>query len=424
MQRRACCWCFPGLSSAGAGPTGRASSRSWSSCSPSCAGPATTTDVLDLEAELGNPADDVARESFLQIADGLLAEREADLVVVSCWSALQYSAAAGRRRACPPAAPGRGDRRVRPPRLGAPGRLQRSGRALRLAHRRRGGGRGAHAGGAGGGRRARDGRLPLARGHAAAARRGPPARLRGVPVHGRGAAGARPLPQPRLPVQRAGVPAAPRRRRLARVPAGRRRRGRRRRRRAAPGQGAGARSGVRLRGRLAARRAGPAGGRRPARPRAQRHRPARRPPASGRRQALPGPGAARPRGGHALAGAARAHRPGAVSAEGRRTRHGAAGVPERQGRAPRALASSSTSPARPRSRPRRRWTRSSASSWASPTRRSPSTRSRGRTCRSAKRGPTSTLRRRASARASSTPSGGRSGSTLTPPLRRSSRAAS
>ncbi len=50
------------------------------------------TDVLDLEAELGNPADDVARESFLQIADGLLAEREADLVVVSCWSALQYSA--------------------------------------------------------------------------------------------------------------------------------------------------------------------------------------------------------------------------------------------------------------------------------------------------------------------------------------------
>jgi hypothetical protein len=50
-------------------------------------------DVLDLEAELGNPVDDVARESFLQIADGLLAEREADLVVISCWSALQYTAA-------------------------------------------------------------------------------------------------------------------------------------------------------------------------------------------------------------------------------------------------------------------------------------------------------------------------------------------
>jgi hypothetical protein len=50
-------------------------------------------DVLDLEAELGNPADDTARESFLQIADGLLAEREAELVVVSCWSALQYTAA-------------------------------------------------------------------------------------------------------------------------------------------------------------------------------------------------------------------------------------------------------------------------------------------------------------------------------------------
>lgn len=59
------------------------------------------TDVLDLEAELGNPQDDAARESFLQIGGSLLAEREADLVVVSCWSALQYTAAvsvAGRAR--------------------------------------------------------------------------------------------------------------------------------------------------------------------------------------------------------------------------------------------------------------------------------------------------------------------------------------
>ena len=58
-------------------------------------------DVIDLEAELGNPADDVARESFLQLAGGLLAERRADLVVISCWSALQYTAAvavAGRVR--------------------------------------------------------------------------------------------------------------------------------------------------------------------------------------------------------------------------------------------------------------------------------------------------------------------------------------
>lgn len=58
-------------------------------------------DVLDLEAELGNPQDDVARESFLQIGGSLLAEREADLVVISCWSALQYTAAvavAGRVR--------------------------------------------------------------------------------------------------------------------------------------------------------------------------------------------------------------------------------------------------------------------------------------------------------------------------------------
>ena len=51
------------------------------------------TDALDLECELGNPVDDAARESFLHISGGLLAEREADLVVVSCWSALQYSAA-------------------------------------------------------------------------------------------------------------------------------------------------------------------------------------------------------------------------------------------------------------------------------------------------------------------------------------------
>ena len=50
-------------------------------------------DVLDLEAELGNPQDDVARESYLQIGGALLAEREADLVVISCWSALQYTAA-------------------------------------------------------------------------------------------------------------------------------------------------------------------------------------------------------------------------------------------------------------------------------------------------------------------------------------------
>ena len=51
------------------------------------------TDVLDLEVELGNPLDEVGRESFLQIGGALLAEHEADLVVVSCWSALQYTAA-------------------------------------------------------------------------------------------------------------------------------------------------------------------------------------------------------------------------------------------------------------------------------------------------------------------------------------------
>jgi hypothetical protein len=56
------------------------------------------TRVLDLEAELGNPEDDVARESFLQIGGALLADREADLVVVSCWSALQYAAAVAAAR--------------------------------------------------------------------------------------------------------------------------------------------------------------------------------------------------------------------------------------------------------------------------------------------------------------------------------------
>ncbi len=50
-------------------------------------------DVLDLEAELGNPGDDAAREAFLSRAETLLAERHADLVVISVWSALQYAAA-------------------------------------------------------------------------------------------------------------------------------------------------------------------------------------------------------------------------------------------------------------------------------------------------------------------------------------------
>ena len=50
-------------------------------------------EVLDLEAELGNPADDRSRAAFLERAEALLRERPADLVVVSCWSALQYSAA-------------------------------------------------------------------------------------------------------------------------------------------------------------------------------------------------------------------------------------------------------------------------------------------------------------------------------------------
>ena len=50
-------------------------------------------DVLDLEVELGNPDDDAAHARFLNRAEGLLRKRPADVVVVSCWSALQYSAA-------------------------------------------------------------------------------------------------------------------------------------------------------------------------------------------------------------------------------------------------------------------------------------------------------------------------------------------
>ena len=58
-------------------------------------------DVLDLEVEQGQPGDDAARAAFLSAAEAALAARPADLVVVSCWSALQYSAAvavAGRVR--------------------------------------------------------------------------------------------------------------------------------------------------------------------------------------------------------------------------------------------------------------------------------------------------------------------------------------
>ncbi|HOT24741.1 MAG TPA: cobalamin-dependent protein [Thermoleophilia bacterium] len=50
-------------------------------------------DVLDLEVELGNPVDDEARAGFLGAAEERLRAYPADLVVVSCWSALQYTAA-------------------------------------------------------------------------------------------------------------------------------------------------------------------------------------------------------------------------------------------------------------------------------------------------------------------------------------------
>ena len=198
-----------------------------------------------------------------------------------------------RRRARPPAAAGRRDRRLRPPRLGAPGRLQRPGRALRLAHRRRGGDGGASRSP----RRSPAGERETGGCHSL---EGTPLPLDAehLPDYAAYPYTAEGLPELGLFLSRGcpyNAPACllrPGGRRLARLPAGRRRRGRRRRRRPAPGQGAGPRPRVRLRGRLAARRARPAGGRRPARPRAQRHRPPRRPAAPRRRQALPGAPAA------------------------------------------------------------------------------------------------------------------------------------
>jgi hypothetical protein len=50
-------------------------------------------DVLDLEVEQGQPGDDAERAAFLEAAGAALAARPADLVVISCWSALQYTAA-------------------------------------------------------------------------------------------------------------------------------------------------------------------------------------------------------------------------------------------------------------------------------------------------------------------------------------------
>ena len=332
-----------------------------------------------------------------------------------------------RRRARAPAAAGRRDRRLRPPRLGAPGRLQRPGRALRLAHRRRGGD--------GRARRSRRRSRP-ASARRAAATRSRARRCRSTPAHLPDYAAypytAEGLPELGLFLSRGcpyNAPACllrPGGARLARLPAGRRRGGHRRRRRPAPGRVAGPRPGLRLRGRLAARRARPAGGRRPARPRAQRHRPPRRPAAPGRRQALQGAGRPRARGGHALAGAARR------APARRRTRRRPSRTPlellrvrERQGRRHARPRSSSTSRAR---------REESAAETLDALERFVARRAQhvghhrraavGVPARSARRGPTSTPRRRASARASRTPSGGRSAPTRTPPPRRSWRATS
>jgi len=49
-------------------------------------------EVLDLEAELGLPRDDAGRAAFLADAEARLRDLSADLALVSCWSALQYSA--------------------------------------------------------------------------------------------------------------------------------------------------------------------------------------------------------------------------------------------------------------------------------------------------------------------------------------------
>lgn len=50
------------------------------------------TDVLDLHVELGAPGPG-GQEEFLDRAEALIARRDADVVAISCWSSLQYSAA-------------------------------------------------------------------------------------------------------------------------------------------------------------------------------------------------------------------------------------------------------------------------------------------------------------------------------------------
>ena len=64
-------------------------------------------EVLDLQVELGNPKPDEA-EGYLRQAEDLLAQREFDLLAVSCWSSLEYLASvelAGRVRASEPSIP-------------------------------------------------------------------------------------------------------------------------------------------------------------------------------------------------------------------------------------------------------------------------------------------------------------------------------
>ena len=175
-----------------------------------------------LEAELGNPGDDAAREEFLAQGRGPAGRAPADLVVVSCWSALQYSAAvavAERVRRLHPAAVIAVEGyhvSVRPDDFayeGAPFNWLVVGEAesavVALAQAVADGDRDTLSC-----RPVEGTPLPLdAR---------PPARLRRLPVRSRGPPRARALPEPRLPLQRARLSAAAGRRRLARLPARRR----------------------------------------------------------------------------------------------------------------------------------------------------------------------------------------------------------
>ena len=132
------CWCSPALCTAAAGQTGPASSPSWSAFRPSCAARASPSTCSISRSSAATPATTARGLRFWRAPRSCLPRAPADLVVVSCWSALQYTAAvavAERVRCLHPAAVIAAEGyhvSVRPD------DFDRRGRPVRLAHRRRG----------------------------------------------------------------------------------------------------------------------------------------------------------------------------------------------------------------------------------------------------------------------------------------------